>query len=93
MMGRTVTLKGEAAGAFVRALQNKPAVTEDDKHERIVAYVLANGKLGTKEGMRIAKLCIKSVVERGLDSTLKTIGGGDSERPLEFEASKKGRTK
>ena len=72
-MGRTVTLKGGAAGAFVRALQGKPAVTEDDKHERIVAFVIANGKLGTKAGMQVAKLCIKSVAENGLDETLRFI--------------------
>jgi len=48
-------------------------VTEDDKHERIVAFVIANGKLGTKAGMQVAKLCIKSVAENGLDETLRFI--------------------
>lgn len=74
-MGRTVTLRGEAAGAFVRALQNKPAVSEDDKYERVVAYILANGNDGTKSGMYVAKLAIKSVVENGIDETLKRITG------------------
>lgn len=64
--GRTVTLKGAAAGAFIEAMNGRKPKTEDDKHLRVATFIQMSMAGGDTDR---AKLIVKHLVEHGLDKT------------------------
>jgi hypothetical protein len=65
-MGKTVSLRGPAAGAFVRALQGAAPLDDDERALRVAAAVHMYMKLDTKEGTQKAVDIIKRVAKGGL---------------------------
>lgn len=75
MGNKGITLKGDAAGAFINAMMGKQPQTDEDKHFRIATFVHMEMASKTKAGYDKAKLIIKSLCERGIDATLAQIEG------------------
>lgn len=65
-MGKTVSLRGPAAGAFVRALSGAVSLDDDERALRVAAAVHMYMKLSTKEGTAKAVDIIKRVAKGGL---------------------------
>jgi hypothetical protein len=65
-MGKTVSLRGPAAGAFVRALRGAAPLDDDERALRVAAVVHMYMKLDTKEGTQKAVDIIKRVAKGGL---------------------------
>jgi hypothetical protein len=68
--GRTVTLKGAAAGAFVEAMRGKKPASEEDKYLRLATFIHMN--MSTKQEEK-AILILKSLKENGLDFTVRLL--------------------
>jgi hypothetical protein len=74
-MGRGITLKGAAAGAFVEAMAGRRPRTEEDKHTRIATFVHLEMKLGTRAGEERARAIVRFLAEHGVDETLDAMEG------------------
>ena len=68
-MGRTVSLKGAAAAAFMNAKMGKKAETDEERVDRILALLEMELKVGTKECRARAALIIVGVAKQGLEWT------------------------
>ena len=68
-MGRTVSLRGAAAAAFMGAKMGKRAETDEDRISRILALLELELKSGTKDGRARAALIVASVAADGLEKT------------------------
>jgi len=68
--GRTITLKGAAAGAYIMAMSGKKAETDEDKYMRLATFIHMN--MASKQEQK-AVLILKSLKENGLDSTVSLL--------------------
>lgn len=68
-MGRTVSLKGNAAAAFMISKMGVPATTEEDRVGRILAWLEMALKDGTRTSRIQAAGIILSVAQDGLEKT------------------------
>jgi hypothetical protein len=66
MMGKSISLRGPAAGAFVRALQGAAPLDDNERALRVAAAVHMYMKLNTKDGTEKAVDIIKKVAKDGL---------------------------
>lgn len=74
-MGRTISLRGAAAAAFIEGSMGKKPKTDDDKHMRIATYVHMEMARKNKDGEARAKLIIKCLSKEGIDKCLDIIEG------------------
>lgn len=76
-MSRGITLKGDAAKAWIEGAMGKKPKTDDDKYMRIATYVHAEMAMKTKKGNDRAKLIIKCLATEGIDKCLDIMEGRD----------------
>ena len=69
----SVSLRGPAAKAMVESLMGKPATTDEERVERILAHIEAGLKDGTKKGRLSAAVLILTVAKRGLEEACALI--------------------
>jgi hypothetical protein len=77
-MSRGVTLKGDAAKAFVEGMFGKKPKTDDDAYMRIATYVHMEMSRKGKESIQghlKARLIIKCLSKEGIDKCLDIIEG------------------
>ena len=77
-MGKTVTLKGPAAGAFMRAKMGERATTDDERALRVATMIYAEMQSGAA-GVERAKMMIALVARDGLEKVADALtqpGGG-----------------
>ena len=65
-MGKTISLKGAAAGAFVRMARGAEPESDDERALRVATAVCMYMGLNTKEGTEKALDLIKRVAKAGL---------------------------
>ena len=70
-MGKSISLRGAAAGAFIRAQQGAAADTDDERALRVatVIHMYMSGKAG--DGSPTAIALIKLVAKEGLAAAAK----------------------
>jgi hypothetical protein len=67
---RTVSLKGDAAGAFVRALRGDKPKDDDESYARLATFIHAHMKLGE---MATAKIILQTLHKIGLEAALLSV--------------------
>lgn len=84
MGSRTISLKGEAARAFVEGAMGKPLINTktrkelsiEDKYLAIATRVTVYMKSGTKADAKVATAILAQLETQGLEETFKTHRGG-----------------
>jgi hypothetical protein len=72
-MSKTISYRGPAAGAFVRAQQSEKLKTEEEKLERVATIVYGQVATGTVAGMKVATYVLSQLLKDGLDEVSKRI--------------------
>ena len=65
--GKTVTLKGAAAGAYIAAMMGKKAETDEDKYMRVATFIHMN--MASKQEQK-AVMILRYLQKNGLNETV-----------------------
>lgn len=72
-MGRTVSLKGAAAKAFIQGAMGLAPENDDDRLERVLTHIEMGLKDKTTAGRLSAKALLLMVARDGLDAACKAV--------------------
>ena len=80
-MSRTISYRGPAAGAFLKAQRAEKLVTEDEKFERVATIVYGQVSAGTKEGMQTAISILRLLLKQGINKLSSSLVGDEPSAP------------
>lgn len=72
-MGRTVSLRGAAAKAFMDGAMGKPPENDNDRLERVLTHIEMGIKDKTAAGRLSAKALLLMVARDGLDAACRAV--------------------
>lgn len=74
-MSKTISYRGPAAAAFVRAQAAEKLTSEYDKFARVATVVYGQVATGTEDGMKAAIFVLNQLLDRGIEKTSASLVG------------------
>jgi hypothetical protein len=72
-MGRGITLKGAAAAGFINARRGLKPKSEEEKYERVLAFLELHIKSRTEKDRAIGIRLLRLAVEGGIDKAVEAV--------------------